>query len=151
MTASSQPRTILLADDDEASLVVLGRYLRDEGYQVTVARNGREALEVLSRSTPAGIVLDVHMPEMSGLDIAGRVRRVTRLRGVPLVLVTGLWDGQLDTLAQWEGVGTVLEKPVSRALLIEALQMQAEEARLPGGLPGGGDGPGRGGGDGPGR
>ncbi len=122
MADTNQQRTILLADDDEASLVVLGRYLRDEGYQVTIARDGREALEALSRSTPTGIVLDVHMPEMSGLDIAGRVRRVTRLRGVPLVLVTGLWDGDMETLAQWEGVGTVLEKPVSRAMLIEALE-----------------------------
>lgn len=127
MADTDQQRTILLADDDEASLVVLGRYLRDEGYQVTVARDGREALEALSRSTPTGIVLDVHMPEMSGLDIAGRVRRVTRLRGVPVVLVTGLWDGDMQTLAQWEGVGTVLEKPVSRAMLIEALEGHPEE------------------------
>lgn len=119
---SSQPPTVLLADDDEAALVVLGRYLRDEGYQVQVARDGREALQALAASTPDAIVMDVHMPEMSGLDIAGRVRGVSRLQGVPVVLVTALWSGELATLAQWEGVGTVLEKPVGRADLIAALQ-----------------------------
>lgn len=129
------PPTVLLADDDEASLVVLGRYLRDEGYQVQVARDGREALQALAGSTPDAIVMDVHMPEMSGLDIAGRVRGVSRLQGIPVVLVTALWSGELATLAQWEGVGTVLEKPVARAELIAALQRREAVPEAEGGEP----------------
>ena len=83
-------RPILLVDDDAAILDAERQVLVEHGFRVTVARDGAEALRAIDTDPPAMIVLDVQMPGIDGPTFARELR--TRLRRVPLVILTGVAD-----------------------------------------------------------
>ena len=73
---NSQPPLLLVVDDDLDIVQTLGLCLRAEGYRVLLARNGLEALELLSPEMPAAILLDLMMPVMDGWQFAQELRRL---------------------------------------------------------------------------
>jgi signal transduction histidine kinase/CheY-like chemotaxis protein len=81
-------RRVLVVEDDEATRAVIGRALGNDGWMVTKARNGREALETLEETSPDLVVLDLVMPEMDGFEFVARLRRTEAGRRVPVVVVT---------------------------------------------------------------
>jgi response regulator RpfG family c-di-GMP phosphodiesterase len=70
-----QPR-ILIVDDEEIVRVALGETLRREGYEVMTAANGLQALELLEQGPVSAVLTDLQMPQMTGLDFLGQVRKV---------------------------------------------------------------------------
>jgi CheY-like chemotaxis protein len=83
------PRRILVAEDNAILLSVLQLNLEDAGYAVTVARNGREALEYLSRDTFDLLITDYQMPDVSGGDLLRAVRETLHNRELPIILCSG--------------------------------------------------------------
>jgi CheY-like chemotaxis protein len=84
-------RAILLVDDDPAICEALMEILEDEGYEVTVARNGREALDYLRkrRDRPPGLILlDLMMPVMSGVEFLDAYGEEPGLPSVPVVVLS---------------------------------------------------------------
>lgn len=84
----------ILIVDDEFPIRELFRYVfEDAGHKVTLAGNGREALDALQSGTPDFMVLDVSMPEMSGpemvAELGRRAAREPRLNNIPFVVMTG--------------------------------------------------------------
>ncbi len=77
---------ILVVDDEEAILLGVGDLLASEGYRVSTARDGREALERFSADRPDLVLLDVMMPEMSGYDVCRAIRRTDPL--TPVMMLT---------------------------------------------------------------
>ena len=86
--------SILIAEDSTTQAQRLQHILEQQGYQVTVAANGRLALEAAERSKPALIISDVVMPEMNGYELCRRVKADPELTHIPVVLVTTLSDPQ---------------------------------------------------------
>ncbi|NTW97328.1 MAG: response regulator transcription factor, partial [Oscillochloris sp.] len=80
---------ILLVDDEDDLLWVVGRALYDEGHTVRMAHDGAEALEMLQRQRPDLIVLDVSMPKMSGFDLCHTMHARPGLADVPVLFLTG--------------------------------------------------------------
>lgn len=80
---------ILLADDEAHVLHVLARRLEAEGYRLTTAGNGAEALEAVRREAPDLIITDLQMPVMTGLDLALALMDDARTAAIPLVMLTG--------------------------------------------------------------
>ena len=68
---------ILVVDDTPANIQALSATLKEKGYQISVATNGRQALEIVGRVRPDLILLDVMMPEMDGFEVCCRRRRPT--------------------------------------------------------------------------
>lgn len=98
---------ILIVDDDRPSLKMTGFLLREEGYTVYTADNGREALRMIDEKTPDLLVLDVMMPGMDGWEVTRHLRRTTNLpililsaRGETSDRVFGLDLGADDYLAK---------------------------------------------------
>ncbi len=89
VTQQSSQRNLLLVDDDVDSLQTLSRLLNEYGWQTTLATNGKEALEVLEKTLPAAIVLDLMMPEMDGFEFLQRIQEKATLRSIPVVVMTG--------------------------------------------------------------
>ncbi len=89
VTDQSPQRNLLLVDDDEDSLTAMERYLEKAGWQTIKARNGREALEMLSKTLPAAIILDLIMPEMDGFEFLQSLRSDEQLASIPVIVVTG--------------------------------------------------------------
>jgi DNA-binding response OmpR family regulator len=83
---------ILIAEDSATQAQRLQHILEQHGYRVTVAGNGRLALEAAQRSKPALIISDVVMPEMNGYELCSQVKADAHLSDVPVVLVTTLSD-----------------------------------------------------------
>ena len=88
--AASSARNILIVEDDGDLLEVLKFVLEDEGYRVSTAEGGAEALSAASSQEFSLILLDVSMPLISGIDVAKRLRADSRTANVRLALHTGL-------------------------------------------------------------
>ena len=82
-------RKILIADDEQAILDTVGAYLKQEGYDVLAARDGREALYRFRDERPDLVILDVMMPELDGWSVARAIRKES---DVPLLFLTARAD-----------------------------------------------------------
>ncbi len=79
---------VLVVDDVYDNVKLLAHVLEDEGYEVSAAYNGREALAAVAADRPDVILLDVTMPEMDGIEVCRRLKTDDHLRMVPVILVT---------------------------------------------------------------
>lgn len=103
---------ILIADDQEGHRKLLDLLLSIEGYELTMAEDGREALEHLQQHTPDLAILDVTMPFLSGLEVADRMRRVGRLKDVKIIVLTASRDERTRELARLAKVDALVLKPL---------------------------------------
>lgn len=108
-------RKILIADDEQHILESVGSYLKEDGFQVVTARNGREALFVFRHEKPDLVILDVMMPEMDGWDAARLIRKES---GVPLLFLTARVE-EIDQIRGLEiGADEYLTKPFSPRMVV---------------------------------
>src|SRR5258707_2819206 len=81
---------VLAVDDNEQNLQLLEEYLSTWGYDVVLARDGREALDLFPRIDPAVIILDVMMPVMDGYEACGCIKADSIGRTIPILMLTAL-------------------------------------------------------------
>jgi len=81
-------KLILLVDDDQDFLEILSTKLKDQGFNIEIAKNGKEALEKLQHIKPDLIILDVMMPEMNGIDTAIELAKNFNLNEVKFIFLT---------------------------------------------------------------
>src|SRR6266404_2558309 len=114
-TASTGERDVVLAvDDNEQNLQLLEEYLWQWGYDVIVARDGREALQLYPQHNPSIIVLDVMMPNMDGYEACSLIKREPGGRRIPILMLTAL-TGTEDKIRALEcGADDFLNKPINR-------------------------------------
>lgn len=124
-----RPKTILVVDDHDAHRKVLELVLGAHRYEVVSMRDGFEALTYLQAHTPDAIILDVHMPLLSGFDVGRRARRIARLRFVPILIMTAEADDSTRTEADAIGASRVLHKPIAGTDLRKALRELLGQAR----------------------
>lgn len=127
------PRVLVV--DDEADLVELLSYnLRQAGYEPVGARNGLEALQAAARHKPHLIVLDLMMPEMSGLEVARRLRSDPKLVKTPIIMLTARAGEQDQVAGLSVGADDYVTKPFSPKVLlarIEAVLRRASDSSSP--------------------
>jgi CheY-like chemotaxis protein len=112
---------VLVVEDDEALAGAIASTLEEEGVGVTVARNGRAALEKLRGSfRPCLILLDITMPVMNGFEFRQEQLRDVSLAGIPVVVCTA--DGRLAQKALALGVAAFLKKPLTAAELLRVVR-----------------------------
>jgi len=95
------PKRILAADDSQTYLHALAGALRNDGYDVVLARSGEEALELLTAQTADCILLDLIMPGIGGREACRRIKAEPSVRDIPLIMLTAVEDraAMLDGLA----------------------------------------------------
>src|SRR5262245_35783198 len=109
-TAESRDYSILIADDDRGSLDTLRAIIQPEGYQTLVASSGEEAIDIV-RGRPVHLVLlDMHMPNLTGLETYEFVRQINAQ--LPAILVTGDPSDSLFRQAIQAQIFSVIPKPV---------------------------------------
>ncbi|MEJ2610813.1 MAG: response regulator [Candidatus Thiodiazotropha sp.] len=121
---------ILAVDDTPASLRLLTDILSSEGYQVRSAINGELALRAAKTQAPQLILLDISMPEMDGFEVCRHLKRVPKLRDVPVIFVSALSEMQ-DKLEGFD-IGGVdyVTKPFQREELLARVHTHIELHRL---------------------
>jgi len=100
---------ILLVDDEESILTTLKLFLELSGFQVTTARNGREALNLVAQNHPDLIVLDVLMPQLNGRETLRQLRQQNNW--TPVILLTQVTGTAQRIMALEEGADDYLSKP----------------------------------------
>lgn len=79
---------VLLVEDEASLQRLIGYALQSKGYEVLVAVDGREGLDMARSESPDLILLDMVMPEMNGMEVLGALKKDTRLKDVPVLIVT---------------------------------------------------------------
>ncbi|MES2500371.1 MAG: response regulator, partial [Pseudomonadota bacterium] len=109
--AISKPRA-LIVDDSLTMRKVLSRLLEREGYEVLVAKDGMDAMQVLQDSTPDIILTDIEMPRMDGFGLARNIRDDVRTINTPLIMISSRTADKHQNLAKEIGVDAFFGKPV---------------------------------------
>jgi CheY-like chemotaxis protein len=115
-TADSKSFSILIADDDRNSRDALRDIIQPEGFETIVASSGEEAIDIVRGLKIHLVLLDMHMPTLTGLETLGIVRQINAK--LPAILVTGNPSDSLVRAAIQAQFYSVLPKPVSKGLLL---------------------------------
>jgi class 3 adenylate cyclase len=131
MTAStSPPGTILIADDNRVSQLLLGRGLEQQGHTIVFADHGRKALELLRSQHFDLMLLDVLMPELDGYQVLAELKLDPHLRDIPVIMTSSL--DELDSVVRCVEMGAedYLTKPINPVLLNARISASLEKKRL---------------------
>jgi putative two-component system response regulator len=126
----SDARRILVVDDVEQNVALLGGLVRSLGYEVETARDGLEALAKMALGIDL-VLLDVMMPGLDGYEVARRVRADPRTKDLPIILVTVLDSREDRVRAIQAGASDFIAKPVDKCELLVriASQLKLKEAQ----------------------
>ena len=115
---NTEEANILVVDDNEQNLELLQAYLEDIQCQTIPARDGIEALEIIKKSKPDLVLLDVMMPKMSGFEVCRRIKNNPETADLPVIMVTALNELRDIERAIESGTDDFLSKPVNKLELI---------------------------------
>jgi DNA-binding NtrC family response regulator len=113
---------VLIVDDDVPWSETAAEALREVGFEVHLAHNGDQGAALLEREPPSVVILDVHLPGLSGLELLHQFRQ--RDRFTPVIMVSGDDQAAIQDRAMSEGASAFLRKPVSLSLLLRAVERQ---------------------------
>lgn len=115
---------ILLAEDHEANIITISRYLKAKGYQIILAENGQEAIDQAKLHRPDLILMDIQMPVMDGLEAIQRIREDSdhKLANIPIIALTALAMTSDKQKCLEAGANDYLTKPVKLSQLTSTIQ-----------------------------
>jgi two-component system NtrC family response regulator len=126
--------SILVVDDDPNSLFGICQILKDEGYQVVPAGNGKDALEKLKANGFNMVITDERMPDLTGMDLLSEVKKMDP--GIPVILITAYGSVSMAVDALKKGAFYFFEKPIFNnleqffAIIRQALKAQEMEREI---------------------
>ena len=118
----SAAKKILIADDEPDILEILSFNLKGQGYEVTVAKNGDEALEKAKYLNPDLIILDVMMPGKTGLEVCTILRSQPAFASVLIIFLTAMNDENAEIKGLESGADDYISKPVSPKVLLSKVK-----------------------------
>lgn len=123
MTADLEPTSILVVDDAEANRYLLSSWLRRGGYRVTEASTGAGALSSLAVQRPDLLLLDVNLPDMSGLDVCAQVKSDPRTAAVPVIHMSATAvEPEDEARGLTGGADAYLLEPVDPRVLVATIE-----------------------------
>lgn len=127
--------TILIAEDNEESLVMLRTFLELQGYRVVAARNGEEAVEIACFVQPDLIIMDLNMPKLDGFGASEKIRQFKKLSDVPILTNSASGKHGIELFLNIEKLGggylEYIPKPFNLeylAQLIETILQKTQKA-----------------------
>src|SRR5208282_6003738 len=112
--------TVVVVDDDISVRESLELLIQNEGWQPALFESAREFLAQLPKVTPSCLILDVNLPDLSGLDIQQRIR--DEKSSIPIIFITGYGDIPTSVRAMKAGAAEFLTKPLDDAVVIQAIR-----------------------------
>jgi signal transduction histidine kinase/DNA-binding response OmpR family regulator/CHASE3 domain sensor protein len=116
---SDERQTLLIVEDDDTFAAILRDLAREMGFRSLVAGTAQDALDLAQKFMPSAIVLDVGLPDQSGLSVLDRLKRDVRTRHIPIHIVSA--DDYTETALSLGAIGYML-KPVQREQLVQVLK-----------------------------
>ncbi|MCD8554143.1 response regulator [Seleniivibrio sp.] len=116
---------VLIADDELRLRKVVALHLKKSGFDVYEAGNGQQAVEMAKELVPDVIVLDVMMPEKTGLEACAEIKSVPELASIPVVLLTAMAESDDIKKGRDAGADEYLTKPFSPKELIDIIKSRS--------------------------
>lgn len=113
---------ILLVDDEQDILEIVGYNLSQEGYQIVTATNGKEAIAKAKKELPHLIIMDVMMPEMDGMEACENIRKLPELSNVIITFLTARSEDYSQVAGFDAGADDYITKPIKPKLLVSKVK-----------------------------
>jgi len=111
-------KKILVIDDSSTNIVLLNAVLLQYGYEVLAAFSAKEAFKLLENESPDLILLDLLMPDISGIDFLEEIKKKQELRNIPVVIVSAVGNKENISITRELGAVSFITKPVNIEELI---------------------------------
>lgn len=115
----AQQRSVLVVDDDDATLQMIGTFLRRHGYHVVTASNPVRALEILESERFHLVITDLMMPHVDGIAFTQQIHQHPAHADVPVILITAYGSDALTDKGMRRGVALTLPKPLELSKLLD--------------------------------
>lgn len=119
---NARVQTVLVVDDSVTVRKVTSRFLEREGYEVLTAKDGADALQVLQDHVPDVMLLDIEMPRMDGFEVAKNIRGTSRLKDMPIIMITSRTGDKHRERALGLGVDKYMGKPYQEEALLNNIR-----------------------------
>jgi len=115
-------KTVMIVEDNELNMKLFHDLLEAHGYQTVGTRNGIEALDLARKHHPDLILMDIQLPEVSGLEVTRWLKDDDELRSIPVIAITAFaMKGDEERIRQG-GCEAYLSKPISVAKFLETVR-----------------------------
>ena len=115
-------KTVLVVEDNELNMKLFHDLLEANGYNIVQTRNGLEAIDLAREHRPDLILMDIQLPEVSGLEVTKWIKEDDELRSIPVIAVTAFaMKGDEERIRQG-GCEAYLSKPISVGKFIETVK-----------------------------
>ena len=117
-----QNTKVLIVEDSRTQSIQLESLLEENGFDVSVAYNGREGLSLLREEKPDLVISDIIMPEMDGYELCGKIKDDDDLMGIPVLLLTQLAEPEDIIKGLESGADSFVTKPYDPGLLLSQIE-----------------------------
>jgi two-component system cell cycle response regulator DivK len=121
-------KTVLIVEDNELNMKLFGDLLEAHGYATLKTGNGIEAIELARAHHPNLIIMDIQLPEVSGLDVTRWLKEDENLRAIPVIAVTAFAMKGDEERIREGGCEAYLSKPISVAKFMETVRTYLDAA-----------------------
>ena len=115
-------KTVLIVEDNELNMKLFRDLLEAHGYQTSGTSNGVEALDIVRKTRPDLILMDIQLPQVSGLEVTRWIKDDPELRSIPVVAVTAFAMKGDEERIREGGCEAYLSKPISVGKFIETVR-----------------------------
>lgn len=116
------PKTVLIVEDNELNMKLFHDLLQANGFNTIETRNGIEALDLARKHKPDLILMDIQLPEVSGLEVTKWIKEDDELKTIPIVAVTAFAMKGDEERIREGGCEAYLSKPISVAKFLETVR-----------------------------
>jgi two-component system alkaline phosphatase synthesis response regulator PhoP len=120
-------KTILVVDDEQPARHLMRAILEKRGYKVDEAPGGLECLEKLNLISPDLILLDIYMPDMSGIEVVNELKQNDKMKDIPVIYVTANVNDDVLVTAFRSGCSDYVTKPISEVELLARIECALKE------------------------
>jgi len=122
LDSSALPKTVLIVEDNDLNMKLFRDLLEAHGYQTLEARTGPEALEALKNNRPDLILMDIQLPEISGLEVTQKIKNDEKLADIPVIAVTAFAMKGDEERIRAGGCEDYIAKPISVVSFLEKVK-----------------------------
>ena len=116
------PKTVLIVEDNELNMKLFQDLLEAHGFETLQTRDGKQALKMAQEHRPDLIIMDIQLPEVSGLEVTGWIKNDENIRHIPIIAVTAFAMKGDEERMREGGCEAYIAKPISVSKFIDTVK-----------------------------
>ncbi len=129
----AKDKTILIVEDNDLNMKLFNDVLEAQGYTILQSKDGMEALKMAREHLPDLILMDIQLPEVSGLEVTKWIKEDDRLRDIPVIAVTAFAMKGDEEKIREGGCEAYIPKPISVSMFIQTVESFLKPVQQPAG------------------